>query len=118
MSNPIVPKGAVVLDEDNSQSSSNNSQPNSPIVPPGAIVIGDDTSNNTTSKTLPNSQTASLSNPQNMDAIIAQRPSLLKNALQNPIDFSQHPFKRTLQDAGAGFEAMEGVPASIGLDLQ
>lgn len=52
------------------------------------------------------------------DEIIGNRPSILKDAVNNPIDFKQHPFKRSLQDIGATFEVLEGVPSSIGLDLQ
>lgn len=65
-----------------------------------------------------NVQKGSLLNPLDMISVIANRPSMLKYAMQNPINFQQHPFKRALQDAGAGFEVMEGIPAAAGLALQ
>ena len=55
---------------------------------------------------------------QDVNPMISQRPSILKDALVNPIDAKQHPFQRPLQDIAAGFEVLEGIPSSIALDIQ
>lgn len=110
-----LPSGFILEDHSSVRSSED------PSLPPGFKI--EDNSfqavNNPISKVSNNSSLIpNLANPINMDSTIANRPSLLKNALQSPINFQQHPFKRILQDAGAGFEVMEGIPASLGLDIQ
>ena len=64
-----------------------------------------------------NKEKPSLRNPIAPEELMASRGNYIKDIQQNPLTM-KHPIGSALRVAGAGLDVLEGIPASIGLDLQ